>query len=1589
MSNQDSSPSADRRYAGQRLRQEVLDGVDLAGADMARSELDQVSLRGADLRGACLCGAKLSRVDLTGAKLDGADLRGARLDRVVLDDASMNDVDARGVVVTQSNIEGVQASDARLAGAELTKVTLSNVTLDRCVLDGARLDDVAISSCTLRELSMVGLWAAGCALIGSSLTGCDLSGATFEDCELKELSMEDCELRAVGLQGSRVAKLSSDDSRWQGAVLEGCRGLSRETEEQLVGAGAALVHPPAVRALRLLRSSRKLQIAVVVALVLLVLAVVVLLRSPGLWPSSVLLSRFQALESRSDVARCEPLIRVADVLAERDGVERSQRYRVLERASTCELELERPERARAALDRYVALASERPGDELQALVALGGFLLLTDDLTAAEQTAQDLYEAADGPTERLAVLRYHARVLDARGERSGPAAPADEPVADDPWRSLQLDMSDALMGLTALAPHQLEETPIELFVLGEWDRAEQLLSAVNEPPIAASDRWQHQRRAAERLVDEGRVDLASAMLEAVSVDSGLADLVDVERLALRMSLLRRLEQVEQAQALLDGLPPTDDPRMLLELSLVRARFTMDLGEPAEARAMLEQSPPDPALPYDVLARYGWLLADARLASGDEAAAVDALEPLLVAVPDPEPAQNLLRELATWMEQLEEPARIMALLERVDNPLLDKAGQGQELALTSLRAQAREGPIPPDDPTLLDVLSRGTPEQVTEAAAILLQGARSSGTVADAITALLPHARKLADTRAREGLGLMLAEAAVGEGDYAVALDVLDDLRILDSDAVDIRSRGLALTINVALQRGQLDDAVAQLQAAAARPGELEDWLARDMGRRVVDALQQAGRYDEALAHARALHQAEPEMGEGWFEALSSLVALGDEAGFASEREAAQAALGPCRGLVVAARAQQDHGRTPTELSALEQACSSAASSVDDALVAASVLGQAGRPQAALALVDGLIDRDLEPRQRALVDRERANWLAATGDRDGAVGLLEGSYAELGEAPLRQQATAALIGHLAGRGEPDPIIEAYLRFVADHPDHQEPNLWKQAALALIQLGSADRVGELQGPPGWMRHISREAERARLRDLIEAGDHEAAWDWLDQALGTSPAADQRVELLYAASGLADRSGDPTRLLAWLDGLDAVCEPGTELYQRARLHRARALASLDDSAGALEVLAPLVTQDMEPGLRSEALERYGRGMGDAWEPEAIKAEIDVHLAKGGIQEAHAGILRLRAAEKLLARGEAEGAWTVIADAPQRSLEPNLAEPSWDVMARACLARGRSDDALTIPQRFPSAEGSCGAWLAVLTHLPGEAPELSQVRDGALAACDPTALPVHRARVLASALSRSDPARALTMLEQVRQGAERTDGERAELDLERARLLAEQGEHAAAGALLEAVLDAGVSPGLSSRATVQLMQIAVAHGDGGVEDVERLAEAGLVAVQGDPAATRDIVREAVGTLRQQQAWELAIAWQLRLVELHANPDEGRGYTLLQLVHLHLDASDQVPAAADDAWLEALAEAQTLAPPGGHLDTELATLAVAWELVSAGSEARILAVLRRAAAERSDPGGFANAVAARLDRWTQDETASVVRAERERMIAE
>ncbi len=114
----------------------LLDGRELAGADLARAQLRDASFQRANLREARMAGA-----DATDARFVSADLTGADFTGATLREADFTRAALRGARLVRADLRRARLFRADLTGADLTGAELTATDFSGATLDGARWTD--------------------------------------------------------------------------------------------------------------------------------------------------------------------------------------------------------------------------------------------------------------------------------------------------------------------------------------------------------------------------------------------------------------------------------------------------------------------------------------------------------------------------------------------------------------------------------------------------------------------------------------------------------------------------------------------------------------------------------------------------------------------------------------------------------------------------------------------------------------------------------------------------------------------------------------------------------------------------------------------------------------------------------------------------------------------------------------------------------------------------------------------------------------------------------------------------------------------------------------------------------------------------------------------------------------------------------------------------------------------------------------------------------------------------------------------------------------------------------------------------------
>jgi uncharacterized protein YjbI with pentapeptide repeats len=172
----------------------LLDGANLAEANLHSAGLSGVSLIGADLSAAVLHGATLQNANLTGARLAGADLSEADL-----------------------NLANITAADLR--GADLSWAGMILVTGDNADFRKTRLEAAYILDASFADAKMQAANLTDAVLRGSAFVNADLSLATLEGANLVETDLTNAKLNGCRVYGASVWKPTLEGTEQRNLII--------------------------------------------------------------------------------------------------------------------------------------------------------------------------------------------------------------------------------------------------------------------------------------------------------------------------------------------------------------------------------------------------------------------------------------------------------------------------------------------------------------------------------------------------------------------------------------------------------------------------------------------------------------------------------------------------------------------------------------------------------------------------------------------------------------------------------------------------------------------------------------------------------------------------------------------------------------------------------------------------------------------------------------------------------------------------------------------------------------------------------------------------------------------------------------------------------------------------------------------------------------------------------------------------------------------------------------------------------------------------------------------------------------------------
>jgi hypothetical protein len=132
-------------------------GIDLAGRNLRRANLQEARMVGADLGWVQLQGANLVYAQLQDAVLFEAQLQDARLAGAQLQGANLGYAQLQDARLAGAKLQGVNLGGAQLQGADLGAAQLQDAYLGSAQLQGANLDDTKLQGADLGRAQLQGV----------------------------------------------------------------------------------------------------------------------------------------------------------------------------------------------------------------------------------------------------------------------------------------------------------------------------------------------------------------------------------------------------------------------------------------------------------------------------------------------------------------------------------------------------------------------------------------------------------------------------------------------------------------------------------------------------------------------------------------------------------------------------------------------------------------------------------------------------------------------------------------------------------------------------------------------------------------------------------------------------------------------------------------------------------------------------------------------------------------------------------------------------------------------------------------------------------------------------------------------------------------------------------------------------------------------------------------------------------------------------------------------------------------------------------------------------------------------------------------
>lgn len=1514
-----------------RLKSRQMDGSDFTGASLTRAELNKVTLQRALFRDADLSGVQMTHVDLSDAVLQGADLRGATLNNV-----NLNGADLTGADLTGASLKGVKLSRAQCKGACFVGTTLETVEFEEAVLDeaefdGADVEGTTFKKVTFKDVSFQGFRAAQCVLEGCTLDGCDLSGATLDTLLVKEGLLRDCQLGGALFSGAKFRSVDLQENELEGCVFHQCQGL-RLLEDDIVRGGAEISLSSTARVMRVLRENRKAQIVTAVSAIGLVSAVLVFLLVPSLWPTWFLLSRIEGIQQGPDQQQwCPRYTELGELLAKRSVSDVPRQNVALGTAAHCYSSDRSYEDAERVYELRVDLATGMPDEKMIAMLELGRFYGQIERLEdALEITGRVFDDPRSTVPHKLDALRLREDIFRQREK----ATPTNED-----WKELQVQIGETILAAQDENSTLLMSTPEELYVLGERDLADRLLT-MTRPPLDHETAWSLVDRALVRLrdrdLDDEALDLMDHLADTERFSHDYPRSLLVHRVAVT---LLDLERAEDAHALLEGLAEEEALPLVAARTLIEARIAMAEGRADKAIELFERAGAGLDEAPTLLAEESvWVKVDAYMALDREQEAVDTLFPLLQNVDDHDAAQRLMTRVESIAMNLADADLMTAMLQRIDNPLFAETSSQQDVILATLGRKARAGELSPDDPIVEELVRSSDGWIAVYTLQLVVESAAVSGDEEAAMAVVWKYARATKGA-VRSDLGMMIIAEEVNDGRVQAALDAVDELQLWDHVQDHQRGRLYELLVRCTLEKGNLDESLSWLEKARLAEPPIEPGAETGIALMIIAALQQAERWEEALAlAAEGLSASTMVDARRQFrrEVLLCQYRLGRDAAADEEIGKQRAETSDCDGELMRMETLERASRGSTEYGALTRACKGTDVSIATRLGAARYLMERGDWTACQAVLDTL-DRDQLSNEDSLAfTLIGSRAAAAAGNSEEALAQLESAYAGLPNVELRQQLTQALLDIHAVAEDGQGVVEVYTRYAEDYPDLDHQFLWENAARTLLRLREGALVVELGGDPEWEQRIRDARAEVQVRRHIENSEFAEGWEALEELFAEATADEDRNSLLWMAQELGNVSSDAESHLALLESYEAQEGMGDELAFAISQCKGEVLANLTRYGESAETLKPLVFSSASIDRRSGVMSTYTRVLGQGGDAAEFEPTLTA-LQGAGFTNEQLVAARLSLADGLVARQDHAAAQALLVPLEGKPLSEEMVRQQYHNILRAWIEVGMYDEAMTVPQRFPPAGGmtACELDAMLLQAIPWGTSQSTSLQDRMVANCPPAQLTLEAVQCLAGALSATDPQAALAVLEKHQQQVSLPDQQADTLEITRARLLGQLERKEDSAKILRGLVADSSDPWVVAESTNVLL-CEIISGDESIPagTAEKDAREALTKVDPASGEARQIYRALVNFHSSRSRLSDAIRWQKKLLELTPEMTEERGYELLNLANFELQKSGH----HSSIWRGRVDEALKTTRVGSALHHDLWRLQLAGEVAGAST---------------------------------------------------